>query len=81
MLPNPFEVIFTGGLMMETDVQCVDIPLLNDMEFEQEQSFQVVVTGIDLSSVVCDTGSCITEVNILEDSNDSKFYFGFIIII
>ena len=72
MLPDPFEIIFAGGLMMETDVQCIEIPILNDMEFEQEQSFQVVITNIDLPSVVCAPGSCIADVDIFEDLNDSK---------
>ena len=70
--PDTFEVTFSGGSTSDGDSSCIQIPIVNDLQFEgNEQLFQVDITGTNLPNVMCNT-DCTASVQIMDDESDSK---------
>ena len=70
--PTTFEVTFPGGATEDGNTSCIEIPIVNDQQFEgAEQLFHVSISGTNLPNVICTT-DCTADIQIMDDASDSK---------
>lgn len=71
--PATFEVTFPGGATVDDNISCIEITIVDDLQFEgREQLFHVNITGTNLPNVICTT-DCTAVIQVMDDASDSKY--------